>query len=107
MGQTNDLEARIDTNSLKKNRDNFNVTYNARRDILFLQLKNPPPAISVDCDGLFWLRVNPQNGEVVGVEIEDYRKVFLKRRHELEQMKPATTKPFIDRISQELAGCLS
>ena len=64
MEQTNDLKSRIDMNSLKKNRGNFDVSYNAKRDILFLQLKNPPPSISVDCDGLFWLRVNPQNGEV-------------------------------------------
>ncbi len=84
--KTNDLKSRIDMNSLIKNRDSFDVSYNARRDILFLQLKNPPPAISVDCDGLFWLRVNPQNGEVVGVEIEGYRKVFLRRARELEHM---------------------
>ena len=94
-------------NSLIKNRDSFNVSYNTKRDTLFLQMKNPPPAISVDCDGLFWLRVNPQNGEVVGVEIEGYRKVFLKRYHELEHMRPSTTKPFVDRISRELVGCLS
>lgn len=107
MEQTNDLKSRIDMQSLIKNRDNFNVSYNAKRDILFLQLKNPPPAISVDCNGLFWLRVNPQNGEVVGVEIEGYRKVFLKRYHELEHMQPATTEHFVDRISRELVGCLS
>ena len=107
MEQINDLKSRIDMNSLIKNRDSFNVSYNTKRDTLFLQMKNPPPAISVDCDGLFWLRVNPQNGEVVGVEIEGYRKVFLKRYHELEHMRPSTTKPFVDRISRELVGCLS
>lgn len=93
--------------SFRKNRDNFKVSYNEKRDILLIQLDNPPPAISVDCEGLFWLRVNPENGEVIGVEIEGYRKVFLKRCRELEHMRPSTNKPFVDRISKELAGCLS
>ena len=106
MEQT-DLKSRINMASLAKNRDNFAVNYNAKRDILLLQLKNAPPAISVDCSGLFWLRVNPKNGEVVGVEIEGYRKVFLKRYRELEHMRPEPTKPFVDRISRELVGCLS
>jgi len=103
--------SRINTDSFResfrKNRDNFEVSYNEKRDILLIQVKNPPPAISVDCEGLFWLRVNPENQEVIGVEIEGYRKVFLKRCRELERMRPAATKPFVDRISQELAGCLS
>ncbi len=107
MEQINDLKSRIDFNSLMKQSGNFDVSYNSKRDTLFMQLKNPPPAISVDCDGMFWLRVNPQNGEIVGIEIEGYRKVFLKRYHELVHMKPATTKPFVERISRELVGCLS
>lgn len=103
-----DLKSNIDLSSLKRNSDNFDVSYNAKRDILFLQVKNPPPAISFDCKGLFWVRVNPLTGEVVGIEIEDYRKVFLKKYRELEHMKPTTTnRPFVERISQELAGCLS
>jgi hypothetical protein len=93
--------------SFKKNSDNFKVSYNAKRDILLIQLNNPPPAISVDCDGLFWLRINPENHEVIGVEIEGYRKVFLKRCRELERMRPSSNKPFVDRISKELVGCLS
>lgn len=93
--------------SLVRNKDSFTVNYDAKIDSLFLQMKNPPPAISVDCEGLFWLRINPQNGEVVGVEIEDYRKIFLKRYQELEHMKPSASKPFVDRISRELEGCLT
>ena len=106
MEQT-DINYHIDLQSLRKNFDSFKVSYNKKRDILFLQLENPPPAISVDYNGLFWLRVNPENGEVVGVEIEAYRKTFLKRTRELEHMKPTTSRPFVERISRELVGCLS
>jgi uncharacterized protein YuzE len=102
-----DLKSQIDISSFFRNRGSFTVDYDAKIDSLFLQMKNPPPAISVDCEGLFWLRVNPQNGEVVGVEIEDYRKVFLKKYHELERMKPSSNKPFVDRISKELEVCLT
>jgi len=63
----------------KRQVGNIEVSYNAKRDILLLQLKNPSSAIAVDYDGMFWIRVNPESGQVVGIEIEGYRKVFLKR----------------------------
>jgi hypothetical protein len=97
----------VDLRSFLENRGKLEVDYNKKRDILFMQIKNPPPAISVDCGGIFWIRVNPENKEIVGIEIEGYRKIFLKRHYELERISPSPTKPFVDEISRELAGCLS
>ncbi|AQU02572.1 hypothetical protein [Dehalococcoides mccartyi] len=100
----------IDISSLKKNKDLFNVTYDKENDILLLQVDRDEDTISVDCEGIFWLRVNPQTGEILGVEIEGYRKVFLKLsrkiNHDLEKMNPTTSKPFVDKISKELNLCL-
>lgn len=114
MEKINDLKSRIDMDSIDSllaDVDSFDVSYNAKRDTFLLQLIDPPPAISVDYNGLLWLRVNPQNGKVVGIEIEGFRKTFLKRCHELinelEDVPLTTTHPFKERISRELIGCLS
>jgi len=107
MEQVKDLKSRINMSLFLLNKNEVTVSFNEKRDSLFIQLKNPPPAISIDCDGLFWVRVNPVTGDVVGIEIEGYRKVFLKRYHELERMKPSAERPFVDRISRELEGCLA
>lgn len=95
-----------DVSSFLKYGDKLIVDYNKKRDILFMQVKNPPPAISIDCDGMFWVRINPENKEVVGIEIEGYRKVFLKRCRKLERIEPEPKQPFFDNISRELLGCL-
>jgi hypothetical protein len=107
MEQVKDLKSHINMSSFIMNKDKVTVSFNEKRDSLFIQLKNPPPAISIDCDGLFWVRVNPITGDVVGIEIEGYRKVFLKRYHELESIQPSAEQPFIERISREVEGCLA
>jgi uncharacterized protein YuzE len=101
------VKTKVNMDSLKRNAENFDIVYDSKYDTLYAHLKNSPPAISVDCDGIFWLRVNPENGEIVGVEIEAYRKSFLKKYKDLKHEKPITSKYFADKLSSELVGCLS
>jgi hypothetical protein len=37
------------------------------------------PAVSIDIEGEWYLRINPDTGEIVGVEIEDFEKYFIKK----------------------------
>lgn len=57
--------------------------YDSKRDILIMTVSNPGPAVSVDVDGEFWVRVVPQAREIVGVEIEDFEGLFLRSHPEL------------------------
>jgi len=61
--------------------DRIEVTY--QEDSLFFG--KPRPAVSIDCDGEFWIRVDPSTGEIVGLEIEDFESVFLKKHPELQR----------------------
>ena len=56
----------------------FTPEYDAETDTLFLSPDNPRVATSVDCAGELWIRVDPESGEIVGVEIEDFEGVFIK-----------------------------
>ena len=62
-----------------RNLQGFEGHYDKKTDILLLQSKENRYAVSVDCDGEYWVRVDPKNGEVLGIEIEDFKKVFLKK----------------------------
>jgi len=81
-----------DMDSLKRNAKDFDIEYDAKYDTLYAHLKTPPPAVSYDCGGEFWLRVNPENGEIVGFEIEAYRKSFLRKYKDLKNEKPVADK---------------
>jgi len=61
----------------------FTPVYHKDEDTFFLRPKKPCPATSVDWEGEFWLRVDPESGEIVGLEIEDFETVFLKKHPEL------------------------
>lgn len=63
----------------------FQLVYHDDEDVLFLQPDTPRPATSFDLEGKVWVRVDPETGEVVGLEIEDYEAVFLKRYPEIAQ----------------------
>lgn len=76
----------------------FQRSYDRRRDI-FLAYKTPKaPAVSLDVGGHVWIRFLPESGDVVGVEIEDFERVFLVKYPELavgwEQLKPRIIKRF-------------
>ena len=76
----------------------FVRSYDKRRDILFVHATPKRPAVSLEVGGHLWLRFDPETHEVVGVEIEDFEKVFLVKYPELragwEQDKPSLIKPF-------------
>lgn len=57
----------------------FEMTYDKGSDSLLMQSDSTTPAISVDWDGELWVRINPSNGDIVGIEIENYKKYFLKK----------------------------
>ena len=59
------------------------VKYEKGQDVLYIYFRENRPAISVDCDGLFWLRVDPQTNEIVGIEIEDFRVFFMGKHPEI------------------------
>jgi uncharacterized protein YuzE len=74
------------------------MSYDKRRDILFLHSQPKRPAVSVDVGGRFWLRLDPSTGEMVGVEIEDFERVYLVKYPELrlgwDSVKPKVIKLF-------------
>lgn len=61
----------------------FERSYDKDRDILFVYKLPKRPAVSLDVGGHFWVRFDPESGEVLGVEIEDFESVFLAKYPEL------------------------
>lgn len=55
--------------------------YDRKRDVLYICQRSAQhePAVSLDIDGDFWLRIDPKTGDVVGIEIEDFRTIFLEK----------------------------
>ncbi len=78
-------ELKIDWNT-RNNILKFKDEYNSKRDILLIYSEEDRPAVSIDCNGEYWIRVDPQNGEIVGIEIEDFKKVFLKKHPGITKM---------------------
>lgn len=56
----------------------WNWHYDKEDDVLHLAVTEPRPAISIDVDGQFWIRIDPETGEVFGFEFEDFESVFLQ-----------------------------
>jgi hypothetical protein len=80
---TNNPEIDFDTlpNLLK-----YEPTYHKREDVFFIMPRKPQPATSVDWNGELWIRVNPETGEVLGLEIEDFESIFLKKHPEVSRV---------------------
>jgi hypothetical protein len=74
----------IDLTTLKNVID-FELVYYDDDDTFFARPEVARPATSVDWNGEFWLRVDPETGEIVGVEINDFEAVFLKKYPGLAQ----------------------
>ena len=66
-----------------RNLMSFKPVYHKREDTFFIIPSKPQPATSIDWNGELWIRVNPESGEVVGLEIEDFESVFLKKHPEI------------------------
>ena len=88
---TNIENLKIDFNTIN-NIANFMLTYHEDEDTLFIRPDVPRPATSFDWNGEIWIRVDPTTGEVLGLEIDDFEAVFLKRYPEIsvawESVKP-------------------
>jgi hypothetical protein len=82
----------IDLNSLKELKD-LRCIYHKKEDTLFIRPEKPSPAISVDWNGEIWIRVDINNSKIVGLEIEDFESIFLKKHPEIamawEGQKPS------------------
>ena len=86
---------KIDFETLDNARD-FAPTYYQDEDTLFIRPEKPRPATSIDWDGEIWVRVDIETGEIVGLEIDDFEKVFLKKHPDLASAWK-DTKPLIHR----------
>ena len=56
--------------------------YDKATDTFCILHRKPQAAISIDVQGI-WVRMNASTGSVVGLEIEDFEKVFLAKQPEL------------------------
>ncbi len=63
----------------------FCMVYHEDEDILFLRPVKPLPGTSVDWNGEIWIRVSMESGEIIGLEIDEFESVFIKRHPELEK----------------------
>ncbi len=54
------------------------VCYDGRRDRFVVVLASPRPAGSIERNDGVVLRVDPETGELVGIEIYDFRRQFVK-----------------------------
>lgn len=78
MGTQIELDnSTVHIESLKRNMKSFVPLYLQDIDTLIFQPEKPIPAISVDCNGDMYLRVDPKTKEIVGVEIEDFEEYFI------------------------------
>lgn len=76
----------IDFSTLTRDRIKaFHLVYHDAEDVLFLQPDAPRPATSFDLEGEMWIRFNPETGEIVGLEIEDFEAIFLRKHPEVAQ----------------------
>jgi hypothetical protein len=64
----------------------YEPVYHKREDVFFIIPRKPQQATSIDWNGEFWIRVNPDTGEVLGLEIEDFESVFLKKYPEIAKV---------------------
>ena len=53
--------------------------YHQEEDTLFIRPVRTVPCVSYDWDGEFWIRVKPDTGEISGIEIENFEKIFMKK----------------------------
>lgn len=68
-----------------ENIKSFVIVYDEEADTLYARPEQPCPATSIDWDGQMWIRVDPENGEIVGLEIDDFEAFFIKKYPEVAQ----------------------
>jgi hypothetical protein len=76
----------IHLETLRINMPTFVPIYLESVDTLVFRPEKPTAAISIDCEGELYLRVNPQTREIVGIEIEDFEQYFVIKHPEFAQI---------------------
>ena len=61
-------------------------SYHSDEDTFFISPQVHSPAVSYDIDGELWIRFDPQTKEIVGLEIEHFESIFLKKHPELSNL---------------------
>ena len=61
------------------NLKSYTPKYHKDTDVFYLKSASYEPATSYDLDGLIWLRINIDTGDIVGIQIDDFESVFLKK----------------------------
>lgn len=57
--------------------------YRKDADVFYLCAEPRRPATSYDLNGLLWLRIDIETGDIVGIQIDDFESVFLKKHPEV------------------------
>lgn len=73
----------------------FESCYNKKADALLLQIEPPLPATSVDWEGELWIRINPETGEITGIEIENFKRCFAKKYEIVKGLTEEQFKEFL------------
>ena len=96
------INYKVDWDTLTKLEINGEADYDKETDTFFVQSKEDRLAVSVDCGGEVWVRVDPQSGEIIGIEIENV-KAFMKAHRRLFEAKnqDAYIRPVIEAIRLE------
>jgi hypothetical protein len=68
----------IKFNTIENLRD-YKPIYRKDIDVFYLRSEPNRPATSYDLSGLIWLRIDIETGDIVGVQIDDFESVFLKK----------------------------
>lgn len=83
----------------------FEAVYDEDNDVFYARPAVPRPATSLDWEGEIWVRIDPETGEVVGLEIDDFESVFLKKHPELaqawEEAKPLSRRKRSNKYNNE------
>jgi len=95
----------IDFNTLN-NLQQLTPSYHPDYDTFYLRHETPRPATSYDLEGLVWLRVDVESGEIVGLQIDDFESVFLKKYPEMaeawQEVKPLCTRHKPKKCAQDV-----
>ena len=78
------------------------ASYNSDEDTLFIRPEIPRPAVSYDLNGELWIRFDPATKEIIGLEIENFESVFLKKHPEAAKVWK-TAKPHCTHKKTQIA----
>jgi hypothetical protein len=59
------------------------ISYDKKADIFCFRDSDAQDWVANDCDGEFFVLTDPKNGDVIGILVEDFERIFLKKHPEL------------------------